>query len=111
MIEVIGAIAGVVIGASLALGDRSRGLFAYILGYALLASSIIWLIAIGASLAGTAMTLTLFVTFACTKAHVWRDLPSLRGSSFPYRAVMAVIHSRRLSAEDVRGRDNEFKSV
>jgi len=110
MIELVAVCSGVVIGATIALGDRARGIFAYLAGFALLATSIVWLTAISASLAGSVLTVTLFVAFASTKAYIWRNLPSLHGLSFPHRAFLALAHSRRLSQEDARVRSDEYKS-
>ena len=100
MTEVIAALAGVIIGACLALGGRSRGAVASVVAYALLVSSMVWLSSVAAPTAGSALVATLFVAFASTKAVVWKDLPSLQGMSFAHRALMAIAHGRRLSRED-----------
>ncbi|KGJ72478.1 hypothetical protein GY21_15010 [Cryobacterium roopkundense] len=100
MTEVIAALAGVIIGACLALGGRVRGAIASVVAYAFLVSSMIWLSSVVAPAAGIALAVMLFVAFASTKAVLWNNLPSLQGMSFGHRALMAITHARRLSRED-----------
>lgn len=100
MVEVAGGVAGLVIGVCLALGGKGRAIIYFVLGFALLAASVIWLGSIGASFGGLVLVAALLVAYGVTKAHIWKNLPSLQDSSFPHRAILAFTHGRRLDEED-----------